>query len=80
MLIEDLDSLPSTFTDGIRGVLLLKRNKDGECGNAQRKAIKHIYRSTEEWKEAVREAFRCMLYLEIQIMALTKRIDELEKK
>ncbi len=54
-LVTNLDSIPETFTDGIRGILLLRRNKDGEEGNAQRKAIKRISRSTEEWRALVCE-------------------------
>lgn len=55
MLIEDLDAIPEIFTDGIRGIMLLRRNKDGEEGNAQRKAIKSISRDTQEWKTIIRE-------------------------
>lgn len=54
-LINDLDSIPDFFTCGVRGILLLRRNKDGETGNAQRKAIKRISRCGESWKEAVIE-------------------------
>lgn len=54
-LIEDLDSIPAIFTKGVRGIMLLRRNKDGEEGNAQRKAIKRITKSTKEWKAAILE-------------------------
>ena len=54
-LIENLDEIPEMFTDGIRGLLLLRRNKDGQEGNAQRQAIKRISRDTAEWKSYVRE-------------------------
>jgi len=55
MLIDDLDSIPEMFKDGIRGVLLLHRNKDGAKGNAQRKAIKMISTGIEDWKNIVLE-------------------------
>lgn len=55
MIIDDLDSLPEMFKDGVRGILLLHRNKDGETGNAQRKSIKKISRSIQEWHEIVYE-------------------------
>jgi hypothetical protein len=54
-LITNLDSIPEIFTDGIRGILLIRRNKDGEKENAQRKAIKRISRSTKEWRAFVCE-------------------------
>jgi hypothetical protein len=54
-LIDDLDSIPEIFTDGIRGILLIRRNKDGEVGNAQRKSIKRISRNTKEWKAYIYE-------------------------
>lgn len=54
-LIENLDEIPEMFTDGVRGLMLLRRNKDGEEGNAQRKSIKRISLSSKEWKENVCE-------------------------
>jgi hypothetical protein len=53
MIIDNLDSLPDQFKEGVRGILLIRRNKDGESGNAQRKAIKKISRNKEEWKEII---------------------------
>lgn len=53
--IEDLDSIPDLFTDGVRGLMLLWRTKDGAQGNSQRKAIKRISHNTDDWKETVRE-------------------------
>lgn len=55
MLIDDLDSVPHYLTQGTRGVMLLRRNKDGQEGNAQRHSIKRITQNTEEWKAAVLE-------------------------
>ncbi len=54
-LIDDLDSVPAIFTDSVRGVLLLHRNKDGGVGNQQHKAIKRISGNTEEWKAFIAE-------------------------
>ncbi len=54
-LIDKIDEIPEMFTDGIRCLLLLRRNKDGQEGNAQRQAIKRISRNTEEWKEFIYE-------------------------
>jgi len=55
MIIDNLDELPEMFKEGIRGILLLFRSKDGECGNAQRKAIKKISRNQQEWEEIIHE-------------------------
>lgn len=55
MIIDCLSDLPDIFKDGIRGVMLLHRNKDGETGNAQRKVIKRISRNKEEWHQIVHE-------------------------
>ncbi len=55
MLIDNLGFLPDCFKDGVRGIMLLHRNKDGEKGNAQRKAIKKVSRNIEEWHEIVLE-------------------------
>lgn len=52
-LIDDLDAIPEIFTEGYRGLLLIRRNKDGESGNAQRKAVKLMSRDTNEWKISV---------------------------
>ena len=52
-LIDDLESIPEMFTSGYRGILLIKRNKDGEEGNAQRKSLKRISKNTEEWRECI---------------------------
>jgi len=54
-LIERIDDIPEIFTDGIRCILLIKRNKDGEEGNAQRKSIKRISEGSDEWKAIVLE-------------------------
>ena len=53
MLLDDLEKVPETFKSGWRGLLLIRRNKDGEIVNAQRKAVKRISRNPEEWEEAV---------------------------
>lgn len=55
MLIDDLSQLPDSFKDGYRGVLLLLRNKDGETGNADRKAIKRITQNIQDWTKTVLE-------------------------
>lgn len=56
MLIDDLERLPQQFKEGVRGIMLIQRNKDGQTGNAQRKSLKKISRNKEEWKQFV-EAF-----------------------
>lgn len=53
MIIDNLDKVPSCFKDGVRGILLLHRNKDGENGNAQRKSVKKISKNEQEWKEII---------------------------
>lgn len=55
MLIDDLSKLPDSFKDGFRGVLLLFRQKDGQTGNQDRKAIKTITSSKEQWEQAVKD-------------------------
>lgn len=55
MLIDDLDSVPEFLKDSYRGIMLLYRSKDGEVGNAQRKAIKKISRDPDEWKKIILE-------------------------
>lgn len=59
MLIDNLESIPEMFKDNYRGIMLLYRNKDGEIGNSQRKAIKKISRDVDEWHKIIRE-FRDM--------------------
>lgn len=53
MIIDDLEDLPDSFKEGVRGVMLIHRNKDGHIGNAQRTCIKKISKNKEEWTEAV---------------------------
>lgn len=53
MLIDDLTQLPDSFKDGVRGILLLQRNKDGETGNAQRKSIKLISNGINDWNDKI---------------------------
>lgn len=55
MLIDDLSRLPDTFKDGYRGLMLLHRNKDGNTGNAQRKSIKLISSSVDDWHKKIDE-------------------------
>jgi hypothetical protein len=55
MLIDDLSKIPDQFKIGYRGVLLLKRNKDGKERNADRKVIKKITCGVEEWESTIRE-------------------------
>ena len=87
-LIEDLHSIPEIFTDGYRGVLLLKRNKDGEEGNAQRKAIKTITRNSKNWKETIKELYELQqtsfqgyrIYSSINRRDITKAIQEFKRR
>jgi hypothetical protein len=55
MLIDDLSELPDTFKDGVRGVMLLHRNKDGSTGNAQRKSIKMISNGIVDWNNKIEQ-------------------------
>jgi hypothetical protein len=55
MIIDDLELLPEMFKDGVRGVILLHRSKDGLTGNAQRKSVKRISRSIKHWEEIIDE-------------------------
>lgn len=55
MLIDNLDVVPEIFTYGARGLMLIRRNKDGEEGNAQRRSIKRITHSRKQWMDAVLE-------------------------
>ncbi len=87
-LIDDLDKIPDFLTDGIRGVLLLKRNKDGQEGNVQRKGIKRISRCTDEWKDIVRELQLLKetshkehrIYASLNIRDMTKAIQEFKRR
>ena len=87
-LIEDLDSVPTVFTDGFRGVMLLLRNKDGEVGNAQRNSIKRISSNSEEWKESVLELHRIQqdshqghrIYSSVNSRDITKAIHEFKRR
>lgn len=88
MLIDNFDTLPETFTDGVRGILLLKRNKDGEIGNAQRKAIKRISRDRMEWKTIVGEFHELQLtshkgyrlYSSVNARDMNKAIHEFKRR
>lgn len=53
MLIDNLEKLPDSFKSGIRGLLLVLRNKDGNIGNAQRKAIVQISQDIDQWHATV---------------------------
>lgn len=55
MLSDNIDEIPEHFTGGMRGILLLHRNKDGALGNAQTKSIKRISKNPQEWKKIVYE-------------------------
>jgi hypothetical protein len=87
-LIDNLDAIPETFTDGIRGILLLKRNKDGEIGNAQKKAIKIISLNTSEWKKIVSELHELQqtshqdyrIYSSVNARDLQKAIHEFKRR
>lgn len=54
-LIDDLNCIPEEFTNRYRGVLLLRRNKDSQDGNAQRRAIKRITQNTHQWRGVIQE-------------------------
>lgn len=87
-LIDDLDSIPEMFTGGIRGIVLLHRNKDGEDGNAQRKSIKRISTGKEEWKARVRELRDIQqrthqlhrIYASVNSRDITKAIHEFKRR
>jgi hypothetical protein len=53
MIIDNLEQLPDMFKDGVRGVMLLHRNKDGCIGNAQRKSIKRISMGKNDWYNTI---------------------------
>jgi hypothetical protein len=88
MLIDSIETIPEIFTDGIRGLLLLRRNKDGEEGNAQRKAIKRISRDTHEWKAFVRELHELQqtshegyrIYSSVNSRDISKAIHEFKRR
>jgi len=87
-LIEDIDSIPEMFTEGVRGIILLRRNKDGEEENAQRKAIKRISRDMQEWKAHVRELHELQktsyqgyrIYSSINERDMSKAIHEFKRR
>lgn len=87
-LIDDLDSIPEEFTDGWRGILLLRRNKEGESGNAQRKAIKRISRNVQEWKTYICELHDlqqtshqgCRIYSSVNSRDMSKAIHEFKRR
>lgn len=54
-LIDRMQSLPQCYKDGIRGVLLLHRTKDGGAGNVQRRSFKRVSRNADEWNLLVTE-------------------------
>lgn len=53
VIIDDLSILPESFKSGYRGILLIHRNKDGCKGNAQRKSLKKISSTAQQWEEIV---------------------------
>jgi hypothetical protein len=87
-LIDDLDLIPPTFTDGYRGVLLIRRNKDGEIGNAQKKAVKRITRDVHEWRLAVQSLYVLQqtthldyrIYSSVNERDMTKAIHEFKRR
>jgi hypothetical protein len=83
MLIDDLNSIPGMFKAGFRVVMLLHRNKEGEFGNAQRKAFKRITQNEKEWDAAVDELARLQwlypthrLYASVNSRDINKAIHE----
>jgi hypothetical protein len=87
-LIDDLESIPEMFTSGYRGILLIKRNKDGEEGNAQRKSLKRISKNTEEWRECIMELYNIQqtshqehrIYSSVNERDVTKAIHEFKRR
>lgn len=88
MLIDDLESIPEMFKDSFRGIMLLHRSKDGEVGNAQRKAIKKISRDQDEWLKIVHE-FRDLqittyqghrIYTSVNSRDMSKAIHDFKKR
>ena len=87
-LSDNLDSVPEELTAGYRGLLLIKRSKDGEKGNCQRKSIKRITENTEMWKSSVLELLELKktVYPEHRIYSsanernLTKAIQEFKRR
>lgn len=88
MIIDDLSLLPDSFKEGIRGIVLLHRNKDGCIGNAQRKSIKKISRGVDEWTEIVQN-FRELqqnsypghrIYASVNLRDMHKAIHEFRKR
>ncbi len=53
MLPDNAIKLPVFFKKGHRALMLLHRPKDGEIGNAQRKAIKRISSNEAEWDSII---------------------------
>ena len=53
MLIDNLEKVPEMFQDGIRGIFLLLKKKDGGTGNTKRKSLKMISNNKDEWKEII---------------------------
>lgn len=88
MIINNLNDLPDKFKEGYRGVMLLKRTKDGGDGNADRRAFKKITSSKEEWTETIKEflKMRIMMYPEHRIYSsvnsrdMTKAIREFKRR
>lgn len=88
MLIDDLDAIPEMFTCGVRGLMLIRRNKDGEEGNTQRKSIKRISRSTKEWQAFVRQLHELQqtshqgyrIYSSINERNISKAIHEFKRR
>lgn len=88
MLIEDLGKLPDTFKSGYRGIMLLRRNKDGGIGNAQRNSFKTITNGVEQWEWAVK-VFRHMqetshqgyrIYASVNARNMQKAIHEFKRR
>jgi hypothetical protein len=88
MLIDSIETIPEIFTDGCRGIFLLRRNKDGEEGNAQRKAIKRISRNTKEWRAFIRELYELQqtshqgyrIYSSVNERDISKAIHEFKRR
>ena len=88
MLIDDLDIVPEWLTDGYRGIMLIKRNKDGGEGNAHRKAIKAISRDSESWKSIIENFLNLQLtshigfriYASVNSKRIEKAIHEFKRR
>lgn len=82
-------NIPESFKTDVRCVMLLYRNKDGQTGNAQRKAFKVVTQDEVEW-DAVVTAYKDMqkqseyalyrIYSSVNRRNITKAIREFRRR